>query len=123
MLSYQFYKISHLIGLILVVSSLGGMTLNIILDGTRDHIWKKPVMMAHGFGMVLLLVGGMGMLARMGVAHSGLPAWVWLKMFIWLLLGLPSLVLKKKPDWARGLWFGVIFLAACAGYIAVFKPL
>jgi hypothetical protein len=40
----------------------------------------------HGAGLLLMLIAGFGLLARLGLASS-LPVWVWLKLLIWLSFG------------------------------------
>ena len=70
-------------------------------------------------GLVLLLVGGFGMLAKLGV--SGIPGWVHPKILIWVLLGLAVAVPYRKPELARPLWFAAPILALIAAYLGLNK--
>lgn len=58
MLSYSVYKVIHLLGVLMVFLSLGGITMHSINGGGRDHSWRKPVAITHGIGLLLALVGG-----------------------------------------------------------------
>ena len=96
------YKNLHLLGVLMIFVALGGLILQQIQATTREQIWRKPVAITHGIGMVLALVGGFGMLARLGIFWPW-PGWVLGKIIIWLVLG------PRRPDWAR----------PCAGQMVV----
>ncbi len=121
-MSYQFYKVLHLCGLSLVVLSLGGVILHVINGGTKSsNAFRKGAMITHGLGLLFLLVGGFGLLAKLGI-HS-FPGWVTGKLLIWLALGGLVAVAYKKPASARVLWVVVPVLVVVASYLAVFKEL
>jgi hypothetical protein len=42
-------------------------------------------MITHGLGLLLVLVAGFGMLAKLGI--HGVPTWAALKLIIWVALG------------------------------------
>jgi hypothetical protein len=118
-MSYEFYKVLHLIGLTLVVMSLGGIMLFAINGGTKaSNSFRKGAMMTHGVGLLLLLVAGFGMLAKLGI--HGVPSWVGGKLVIWLALG-AFVGLAYKPNLARKLWIAVPVLVAIATLLAQFK--
>jgi len=118
-MSYATYKIMHLSGLMLLFLSLGAQILNHGLGGKKKHAWKKLVGMTHGLGMLLLLVGGFGLLARLQIHNF--PAWVIVKLVIWLGLGaLFGLVFKIKK--ASAVWWGALALGMTAAYLGVTKP-
>ena len=74
MFSYQFYKVAHIVGLILVMSAIGATALHAINGGTRLTNRARGLVAAlHGTGVVVLLVAGFGMLARLGVLAGKQP--------------------------------------------------
>ena len=119
-MSYEIYKVAHLLGLSLVVLSLGGIALHAINGGSKaSNTFRKGVMITHGVGLLLLLVAGFGMLARLGI-HS-MPSWVIGKIVIWLALG-GLVALAYKQQMARKVWLAVPVLVAAAAVLAIVKP-
>lgn len=118
-MSLPFYHYLHVIGLILVFIGFGGLFSS---EGA------KKAMMWHGIGMLISIITGFGMLAKMSKGlPEGTPAlytqhWVIVKIALWLVLGfLP--VLAKRRVIAAPL---VVLIAAIAGaalaYLGYFKP-
>jgi hypothetical protein len=119
-MSYEIYKVLHLLGLSLVVLSLGGVLLYVINGGTKEsNVFRRGLMMTHGVGLLLLLVAGFGMLAKLGI-HS-VPGWVGGKLLIWLALGGFVTLAYKKAAIARKLWVTVPVLVAIASTLAILK--
>ncbi|MEK2644522.1 hypothetical protein [Bdellovibrio sp. BCCA] len=120
-MSYQFYKVLHLLGLMLLFFGFGGL----LIAAYAKVELKKPArimgFVTHGIGLLLILVSGFGMAARLGLV-SGLPAWVQAKIGIWVLLGIGISLVKRKGyiGWpvAVLLWG----LGTSAAFIAVNKP-
>lgn len=75
----------------------------------------------HGVGLLLILVSGFGMAARLGI-FAALPMWLILKLLIWLFLGASVAFAKRKAQWGVNLILVWIALGALAGYLALFKP-
>jgi hypothetical protein len=123
MIPYAAYKVLHLTGVFMVIMSLGGVAMNSINGGTKANSWHRPAALTHGIGMLLVLVGGFGLLARLGFVHSALPpGWALAKFGIWLLLGGLLGVLIRRPKNARAIWFLVVILGTFAAYLANYKP-
>lgn len=121
MVPYEAYKVVHLLGIFMIVVTLGGMTLHMANGGTRDFALRKRIGMVHGIGMFLALLGGFGLLARLGLV-SGMPGWAIAKLVVWILLGgLPALI-YRKPALAKLFMPTVVVLAALACGIAIYKP-
>jgi hypothetical protein len=119
-MSYEFYKIIHLLGLSMVVMSLGGIMLFAINGGQKaSNSFRKGVMITHGVGLLFLLVAGFGMLARLQI-HS-FPGWVVGKLIVWLALG-AFVGLAYKQKLARKLWVVVPLLVVVAAALAIVKP-
>ncbi|HBP23398.1 MAG TPA: hypothetical protein DEA08_37175 [Planctomycetes bacterium] len=130
-MSYATYKILHLLGLMLVFLSLGGLTVQALMtpaqptgEGEEGAAPAKPPAKAalfalHGIGMLLLLVAGFGILAKLKL---GFPAWVHPKLLIWLILGAVPVIAKKAPPARVPLLFVVTLLGLAAAYLGVMKP-
>jgi len=119
-MSYETYKILHIFGLSLVLVSLGGIILHVINGGTKgSNTFRKGAMITHGVGLLVLLVAGFGMLARLGI-HA-LPGWVIGKLVIWLLLGAMVAFAYKSQALAKKLWLAVPALVVVASYLAIYK--
>ena len=121
MLSYTVYKALHLLGILLTVTALGGMSIHAANGGTRSESRTRALATAvHGTGLLLVLVAGFGMLARLGA--SAASGWVLVKLGIWLALGLAAMIPYARPPLARALFVAVPLLAALAGLVALTKP-
>lgn len=120
-MSYEFYKVLHLLGLILLFFGFGGL----LVPAFAKVELKKPArlmgFLTHGLGLLFILVSGFGMAARLGLV-SGLPSWVHAKIGIWVLLGIAISLVKRKGyiGWpvAILLWG----LGMTAAFIAINKP-
>jgi hypothetical protein len=121
MISYAIYKNLHFLGIFMILVALGGLILQQIDTRTRERVWRRPVAITHGIGMVLVLVAGFGLLARIGV-HWPWPGWVIGKIVIWLVFGVLIAVIGRSPGLAKPLWWITIALAALAAYLALNKP-
>jgi len=105
----------------MILVALGGLILHQIGASTREQVWRRPVAITHGIGMVLVLVGGFGMLARLGIFWPW-PGWVIGKIVIWLVFGVLVAVIGRAPTLAKPLWWITIALGAIAAYLALNKP-
>lgn len=122
MFSSAAYQILHQLGIVLVFMSIGALCLHAMNGGTRDsNRGRVLVAITHGFGLLLIVVAGFGMLARLGMS-SGLPGWAWVKVGIWLVLAGAIVVPYRKPEWSRALWFALPVLAVLATYSVVYRP-
>ena len=115
-MSYGFYKVLHLVGLVLFFSQFA-------LAAGRDGK-NKLQMIVTGVALVFIIVSGMGLLARLGFMHGdGFPFWVKAKLGIWVLIGVSShMVLKRfwqKAQYYLWAMYGLLILAA---YMAIYKP-
>ena len=122
MISYAVYKLIHLGGVLMVFLALGGVATNAINGGSKSHSWRRPIAFTHGIGLLLSLIGGFGLLARLGVAHGGLPSWIVAKLGIWILFAVLIGVVSRKPNWAKPIWLLIIILGVTAAYLAGSKP-
>ena len=125
MFSHQFYNLVHIIGLVLLMVALGGIALAADVSGGRSPmVSRRWAAVFHGLGAFLILLGGFGMLARLGiVAGSSWPGWVWVKMGVWVTLGVAAFLPRRYPRTARPLLLLLPVLGGLAAYMAIYKPL
>lgn len=123
MISYATYKVVHLLGVIALFLALGGLTFHAASGGTRSGSARRLVAITHGVALFLVLLGGFGLLARLGISQgSSWPGWIWVKLGIWVLLGAALALPYRKPELARPLWALLPVLGGLAAYMAIFKP-
>jgi hypothetical protein len=116
--SYEFYKILHVVSVLFAFTAIGGLA---ALGRSRGNHFRRLIGIVHGLALVVLFVAGFGLLARLG--HFGdIPAWAWLKMVVWLLLAAAAFPLRRWPAAAGALLLVLPMLGALAVWLAVSKP-
>ncbi len=125
MLSHQLYNVVHIVGIILLMSALGGAAVHAMTGTPADSLRARRLLaVLHGTGAFLILLGGFGMLARLGVMHgAGFPAWVWVKLVVWALLMVALLAPYRRPALAKPLLLALPILGGLAAYMAIYKPI
>lgn len=106
-MSVAFYHIAHLVGLILLFAGFGALA-----SGNRKG------MMYHGIGLLILLVAGFGLIAKLGLSYTS--PFIIAKGVLFLILGfLPVLAKKKTLSATAVLWIAIVLggLAAYVGYL------
>lgn len=120
---YEIYKILHLTGIFLLTSGLVGM---LVLAWSGHQIAGKVKTFAfitHGVGLLLMLVSGFGLLARMGIMHGGgFPFWIYVKLAIWLIMGGIIALVKRKVAIGWPIYFLMMAIFITAAYFGVYKP-
>jgi hypothetical protein len=98
-MSLFFYKWFHLVGIGLMLLSLSG------LSQTQDE-QRKSLSITHGVGLLITLIGGFGLLARLGIKHGDVASngWVLAKIEIWGLFGALIALFKRNPELSKPLW-------------------
>jgi hypothetical protein len=123
MIPYEAYKVLHLLSVMLLFLCFGGLALYVAGGGTRAaNPNRKLIAALHGTATFLVLLGGFGLLARLGVIQGGFPLWVWIKLTVWLVLGLAVVLPYRRPDLARPLFLLYPILGGVAAWAAVYKP-
>lgn len=114
MITYETYKILHLFSLLVVVCAMG-----VILGEGRwipDRRFKGIITL----GTILLFVGGMGLIARLGFKHGEpFPLWIWIKMVSWLILSVLLILLFRMQGKKNKLLIGSASIVVL--FIAVFS--
>lgn len=113
-MSFETYKIIHIISLLLFTASIGVS----LLGGVK----VKGLHISGMIGGVFILIAGMGLLARKYPGQAW-PTWVWVKLVIWLVLLAGSEIMAKRLKDKRGLALsGLLGLMFVAVFLAVLKP-
>jgi len=77
--------------------------------------------MVHGIGLLIVLIAGFGMLAKLNLMGS-FPGWAVGKLVIWLALGaLPAPIYRMGK---KSMMFApiTVLLGALAAFFAIYKP-
>ncbi len=115
MISYEVYKVLHLTSLVLLFSGFA-----VQLFGVRD---RKALKIATGAATLLVLVSGMGLMARLGIGHGeAWPHWIFVKFAIWLVVGVgAAVVVKRFPALGPKVYVILLALFALAATTANLK--
>ena len=124
MFSHQFYNVVHIVGIVLVMSALGGAAVYAMLGEARSGPSPRRLLgVLHGVGALLVLLGGFGMLARLGFMRgASFPGWLWVKLAVWALVAVGLLVPFHRPALARPLLLSLPVLGGVAAYMAIYQP-
>ncbi|MBV2169362.1 MAG: hypothetical protein KUL82_11715 [Bdellovibrio sp.] len=120
-MSYEFYKVLHLLGLMLLFFGFGGLLVAAYSKAELKKAARIMGFITHGLGLLFILVSGFGMAARLGLA-AGLPGWVHAKIAIWVLLGVGISLVKRKGYIGWPVAVLLLGLGTSAAFIAINKP-
>jgi hypothetical protein len=122
MISLEVYKLLHILGVLVTFAALGGLALTVLNGATKQSSGaRKTIAMAHGIGTFVILLGGFGALARLGVT-GGLPGWIFVKLAIWLVIAGLVVVPYRKPELAKPIFWSLPLLGAVSVAMALWKP-
>jgi hypothetical protein len=117
-MSYEFYRVLHIFGIVLLFASLGALS---AIGGRTGDSLRRFAAILHGVAIAVILIGGFGLLARLQMFGS-FPVWIWIKLGIWLTLAMTVVPLRRKPEFASWLFLLIPLLGGVAAWLAVYKP-
>lgn len=82
---------------------------------------KKLGSITSGIGLILILVAGFGLIAKMG--YSMTTPWILVKLVVWLILGGLIALINRLPGLAWLLWWVLIALGGVAAYMVYARPI
>ena len=119
-MSYEIYKMLHITGIVMLFSGLVVLLTMKVTGVPLEGTAKKFAFISHGVGLLITLVAGFGLLARLGLV-SGLPNWVFAKLAIWLYFGVAIALIKRRGHLGWKLYIPLILVLMIASYIATTK--
>jgi len=123
MIPYETYKVLHILGVLLAFATLGGLALTVANGATKStSSVRRLIAITHGAATFIILLGGFGALARLGVMHGNLPGWVLVKLACWAVLAVLVAIPYRKPALARTIFWLLPVLGGIAVVMAIYKP-
>ena len=104
LIDYNAYKLVHILGIITLFMGFA--------YGMKS--WSKGAAIAHGVGLLLIIISGMGMVGK------NFAPWVFIKIAIWLALGGALVLVKRKLVPAFAAWLILLVLAAAATWTVLY---
>ena len=116
---HAFYNLLHLFGVMLLFAALGAV-IAAAAAGEANPRTRKLAGIAHGIALAIILVGGFGMLARLGIGGSW-PLWVWAKLVIWVIFGAATVLVRRAGTKAAWLLVALPVLGAISAWLALYR--
>lgn len=123
-MSYEFYKVVHLFGILLLFASLGGAAMLALRGGSPEETGglRKLLAALHGVALLVIFVAGFGLMARLNMMGSAWPLWIYVKLGVWAVLGGSIALVRRRPQVGRLGYVVLPLIGALAAYMAVTKP-
>lgn len=124
MISHEVYKLVHLVAMFALFVAVGGSAVHAANRRAKEaNVVRGALAALHGLALLFILVGGFGMLARLGVKHDWLfPLWLWVKLVVWLLFAFALALPARKPELAKPMLFLAPLFGGVAALMALLKP-
>ncbi len=112
-----FYQILHVVGIIMIFMGYGALLARSLVKSDSKSV-RKLGSITSGIGLLLVLVAGFGMMAKLG--YSITTPWLIVKIIIWLALGGVITLINRKPELAKTLWWSILGLGALAAFMVYY---
>ena len=117
-MSYEFYNIIHVIGVVVLFTALGALA---GAAGSERRPLRTVATVAYWIALAVIFIAGFGLLARLG--HFGaIPLWAYMKMVLWAILAVMTVLIRRRPEWAPRLALTAPIVGAVAIWFAVSQP-
>lgn len=111
MFSFQLYKMLHLIFVL-----LGFIAFSLSLHGNNSKLYK----ILAGVSSLMILVTGMGFLARLGI---GFQPYIIVKILIWAIIAIGTpVIIKRFPKLKKSFFTLLIVLFCIVAYLVSYTP-
>lgn len=115
-MSLPFYHIIHLIAVMALFAGTGAA-----LGAADNPGLRKLGAILRGVALLLLLVTGFGLLAKLQLMKA-MPAWVWLKLGIWVIAVVLPIFVKRRLLPGTAAVFVALALGTVAAWLGYLKP-
>jgi hypothetical protein len=119
-MDYPTLRIIHLTGLALTFMGLTGI-LAVKMTGTAPFSRRLIFHLAHGIGLLVLIVSGFALAGQLGVLQTA-PGWLKGKMVIWLLAAGSMALATRLSRYAAWVFLFFVALVVAAAWLAITKP-
>lgn len=120
-MSLLFYKFFHIVAILTLFTVAGGTALYVANGGDKaGNRARSLVGVLHGLALVVALISGFGLLARLQLGFDSL--WIWGKLLLWLAFGVLVTLPYRYPSLGKPFLWILPLLGALAAYLALYKP-
>ena len=112
-MDYNFYKITHLVGISVLALGVGGM----MAGGEK----RKTFAMLQGIGLLVMLVSGFGLLAKLKLSPY-VPPFAIVKIALWLLIAMLPVIFRKLKTPLPAAILISLTLVGILAWLGVTKP-
>jgi hypothetical protein len=99
----------------------GGLLIAAYSGVTLSKSARLLSLIAHGIGLILILLSGFGILRNLG-QMDGPKGWIMAKFAIWIYMGIALLFIKKKGHLGWPVALVLFLVGACATSLGIHKP-
>ena len=109
-----FYQILHVVGILMIFMGYGALLARSLMKVNHKPV-RRLGSITSGIGLLLVLIAGFGMVAKLGYSYTA--PWLIVKLLIWFALGGIIVLINRKPELAKTLWWGILGLGALAAFM------
>ncbi|MGK0176676.1 MAG: hypothetical protein ACJAYS_000427 [Lentimonas sp.] len=106
-----FYQILHVAGIIMLFMGYGALLARSLIKSDNASV-RKLGSITSGIGLLLILIAGFGMISKLDYDFTA--TWLIVKMLVWVALGGIIVLINRKPELAKALWWGILGLGLIA---------